>query len=691
MADRDHLAVAHLLLRLKPINRLLRRAAARVSRQPAPTGGYTAHALSLQEIDWQLDDVEALPVWTSGSGALEPPELTREAELRELATQALPLDALRDHLGLGDFEMEALLLCAAPELESRYERIYGYILDDLGRGEPCVELVCSLSARTATERHARRSLLAPEGRLVRLGLLRLGVQSASEWRREIRLTPKALSFLLGSGGAAEDFRDWDEVMLAADVPAPWGVDESDLRRAAETLAGPVPAAVSVFGGRESSQAELPGLLARWARRPLRRTAWDAEPAAIASDAAVASRLGAILWLAADGVDATRAVDDRTLATLDRLAPSGPHLVLSGPRPIRALGVMAARPWLELSAEVPSLREVEARWATELPEVAPAIRADIARCYRLAPGEVRAAANLFRHAAAFGEPRARLERACRTVARRHTERFASVVVPARQPDDLVLPAAVHARVLDVAHFARAWPDVAERWGLGRLHNGRGIRALFTGPPGTGKTLAAEVVAGMLGQELHKVDLAALTSKWVGETEKNLDVAFREAEQSQAVLFFDEADALFSKRGEVKHGMDRYANLEVSYLLQRLEEYAGTVILASNLRENLDDAFSRRFHVVVDFPRPAESERRRLWARAFPPEVPRDNFDVNALAALDMTGATIVNAARTAILLAATNGQVVRPAHVIEGISREFLRENRILLPEEVAGVGAGAVT
>jgi SpoVK/Ycf46/Vps4 family AAA+-type ATPase len=237
---------------------------------------------------------------------------------------------------------------------------------------------------------------------------------------------------------------------------------------------------------------------------------------------------------------------------------------------------------------------------------------------------------------------------------------------------------------VARFASAWPRVAEEWGLGRMHRGAlGVRALFTGPSGTGKTLAAEVIAGMLGQELHKVDLAQLVSKWVGETEKNLDAAFDEAEQSQAVLFFDEGEALFSKRGEVRHGSDRYANLEVSYLLQRLEAYCGLVIVATNLKENLDEAFSRRFHVAVDFPKPSEDERLRLWRLAFPSSVPLESVDLRALAGLDMTGATIMNAARTAALLAACDGKVVRPAHIIEGISREYRRESRLLLPSELA--------
>ena len=199
-------------------------------------------------------------------------------------------------------------------------------------------------------------------------------------------------------------------------------------------------------------------------------------------------------------------------------------------------------------------------------------------------------------------------------------LARAITPRRRPEDLVLPPGEHQMVLELAAACRAWPRIAEDWGFAARGGGGGVKALFTGEPGTGKTLAAEVIAGMLGLTLLKIDLSQVVSKWVGETEKNLEAAFRRAEDSQALLFFDEADALFGKRGEVKHGMDRYANLEVGFLLQRLEQSDALVILASNLKENLDKAFTRRFHYIIHFPRPEVSERERIWRLAFPPEVP-----------------------------------------------------------------------
>jgi SpoVK/Ycf46/Vps4 family AAA+-type ATPase len=228
-----------------------------------------------------------------------------------------------------------------------------------------------------------------------------------------------------------------------------------------------------------------------------------------------------------------------------------------------------------------------------------------------------------------------------------------------------------------------------WGFGHLANGSGMKVLFTGEPGTGKTLAAEVIGGLLGRVLYKVDLARIVSKWVGETEKNLECAFREAEGSHSVLFFDEAEALFGKRAEVQHGTDRYANLEVSYLLQRLESSRGLVILASNVKDQIDPAFTRRFQVAVHFPKPGMAERLRIWKLAFPDAAPLDpEIDFCALSQLDMTGAAIVGAARTAALLSAGSASpTITMQHVIRATARQYRREARVLTPADLGQYGA----
>jgi SpoVK/Ycf46/Vps4 family AAA+-type ATPase len=227
-----------------------------------------------------------------------------------------------------------------------------------------------------------------------------------------------------------------------------------------------------------------------------------------------------------------------------------------------------------------------------------------------------------------------------------------------------------------------------WGFARRVSGAGIKALFTGEPGTGKTLAAEVVAKELGLPMLKVDLARVVSKWIGETEKNLDLVFIEARDAHAVLFFDEAEALFGARGDVRHGTDRYANLEVSYLLQRLEDHDGIVVLATNLRDKIDPAFMRRFNAVVGFPRPSEKERRRMWQRVFTPEIPMaGDLDVPVLARLDLTGAGIVGTAQTAALYAARESTAVAMRHVVRGLVRQYQREARVLTSHDLGAHAA----
>lgn len=405
---------------------------------------------------------------------------------------------------------------------------------------------------------------------------------------------------------------------------------------------------------------------------------------------IAAALDAVLWVPTDALhEPGSELLSQTVA--DCLATSQVPIILTGVQPWRPTTLLEARLYAELELDVLSYAARKAMWQRVLPEVSEEQLGSIATRFRMSGSEVRAAAQVARTQAQIATNshivpvEAQLEAACTTVTRQHSAHFAMVVKPKRGPEDLILPPSLHRQVLEVAQFFRAWPRVAEEWGFGRAVTGEGgIKALFSGDSGTGKTLAAEVIAGVLHMPLLKIDLGRVVSKWVGETEKHLETAFREAEESHAVLFFDEADALFGKRGEVQHGTDRYANLEVSFLLQRLEDHYGLVILASNLKENIDAAFSRRFQIVIHFPRPEPVERRRIWELAFPQTAPVDTgIDFEALAHLDLTGAGIVGAARTAALLAADEASAtITITHIVRAIARQYHREARILTASEL---------
>ncbi|MGH9187449.1 MAG: ATP-binding protein, partial [Acidimicrobiales bacterium] len=271
----------------------------------------------------------------------------------------------------------------------------------------------------------------------------------------------------------------------------------------------------------------------------------------------------------------------------------------------------------------------------------------------------------------------LDAAVRRLAGGRLDRLATRISPQRGWDDLVLAPDRIGQLRELAARYRNRGVVYGEWGF-RAAPSSGIVALFAGPSGTGKTMAAEILAGDLALDLFKLDLSAVVSKYIGETEKNLEAVFDAAAAGNVVLFFDEADALFGKRTEVGDAHDRYANIEVSYLLQRLERYEGIVVLATNLQKNIDQAFLRRLHAVVEFPSPDESERRRIWEANLPPGVPVSDLDLDFLAhQFSLTGGSIRNAALTAAFLAAEAGSGLTMECVVLALRREFQKLGRLI--------------
>ncbi|WP_433383062.1 ATP-binding protein [Actinoplanes sp. CA-142083] len=273
-------------------------------------------------------------------------------------------------------------------------------------------------------------------------------------------------------------------------------------------------------------------------------------------------------------------------------------------------------------------------------------------------------------------------AVRRLAGGHLDGVAVRIRPRRAWDDLILPPEEATQLRELASRHRERDTVYGRWQF-RATASTGVVALFAGPSGTGKTLAAEVVAGELGLDLYKVDLSAVVSKYIGETEKNLERIFGAAAAGDLVLFFDEADALFGKRSEVSDAHDRYANIEVAYLLQRLETYDGLVVLATNLQRNIDPAFLRRISVAIDFVPPEEPERRQIWSRTFPPTAPlAGDLDVEFLARqFKITGGVISNAALGAAFLAAAEDSPITMRHAVLSVKREFQKLGRLRTEKE----------
>jgi len=673
-------AVEHLRVRLAELHQALRTAVARQSEAAAllTRPDLTPFCVTDEQVDALLDRVDAFTEAMTEPPSAPRPDPESEQHLRRLAAArgvTLPLDALATRYGLSRVEQDALLLVAAPELDPGYERVYAYIVDNLNRRAPCVELLVTVVAETPADRLALRRALGSSGRLRRYGLLRVHGEAPTELAHEFALGPGVFEFLLGWGGDVGVLgHDPGEVTRPERQVASPYLHSDRLTTLGRALAAGDVDVVGLWGCPPDSQIDAAQALATAAGRSLRRVTAD-----VSEDLRTAAALNAILWLQADGLPSHPD---------EALVRSGVPLCLTGTTPWRPPRLLAARTYAELTIPVPGFPERREMWSSAFPVLDPEVVTDLAARYRMSGGELRAVAAVADADARLsgnGHPiTEHVEPAIATVTRGRTSGAVQSIIPRRGLADLVLPEAQMGQITEIASAFRAWPRIAESWGFARRSSTGGVKALFTGEPGTGKTMSAEVVTGILGLELLKVDLAQVVSKWVGETEKNMEEVFRQAEDSQAVLLFDEADALFGKRGEVKHGTDRYANLEVGYLLQRLEASDGLIILTSNLKENIDPAFTRRFHFVVHFPRPGLSERRRLWQLAFPPEAPlATDVDVDALCRLDMTGAGITSAARTAALAAADSScSSISMHHVVRGVSRQFQREARLFRPAEL---------
>ncbi|MFG1951409.1 ATP-binding protein [Micromonospora sp. NPDC048830] len=586
-----------------------------------------------------------------------------------------PLAALARAAGLTPLDEALLLVALAPDVDSRFEQFYGYLNDDVTRRRPSVGLALRLCGLPEAA-PAGRLRLAASAPLVDLALLRVDSPDRSLLSRGLWVPDRVGGWLLG-----------------ADAPEPALVGLAEPVEAA----GPEPpgaARLGRAGTRLAYLRERPGgsalalavaALARAGRGALAvdlpRLAADPQPAELATvlvREALLTGAGLVVGPVQGG---------EPWAVWSRLT--------AGAVPVLAYGTQPWDPaWTALApvqVDVAPLTADEraAVWRAALPGgladgLDPA--AATAQFVLGAPAIRRAASVAVQLAAASGEPvgEAHLRAGARTQNAAGLERLARRIVPEVGWDDLVLPAPTLSLLRELAGRARHRDRVLREWrmrpGGGRGH---GVTALFAGDSGTGKTMSAEVVAGSLGLDLYTVNLATVVDKYVGETEKNLERIFGEAAGVNGVLLFDEADAIFGKRSEVRDAHDRYANIESAYLLQRMETFDGLAVLATNLRANLDEAFTRRLDVVVDFPVPDEAARRALWDRCLGDRVPRAaDVDLDFLAgAFELAGGHIRSAAVTAGYLAAGAGRPVGMAELIGAVGREYRKLGRLTLESE----------
>jgi hypothetical protein len=606
------------------------------------------------------------------------------------------LDRLCAAFGLSSFERDLVLLCAGVELEAAFAALVSDI--QAGRRAPTFGL--ALAALPA----AHWSALAPAASLRRWHILEPGpgdvtTNGGSLTTSPLRLDERILHFLTG-------IYYLDERLAGLFTPVP---ASSILTRTQQeavqgitrcwSQAGEVPPAILLGGeGRgagagQASKAEI----ASAACRQLGMSLYRMEVSEIPEPPAPRELL-ARLWereavlgnyaLLVEGEDLEGAPASQALAAFVMSLRSPLLIAAHSALP----GLPSSRPVVALDIPRPGLDEQRQVWQAALGPSASGLNGSLdmlAAQFDLSAdtilGLVNGAAGSQEHPLAGPDLAQALWDASRRKARPRLDALAQRIDSMAAWDDLVLPELQRQVLIEISAQVRQRGRVYEAWGMAQKNNrGLGISALFAGPSGTGKTLAAEVLANELRLDLFRIDLSSVVNKYIGETEKNLRRVFAAAEGSGAILLFDEADALFGKRSEVKDSHDRYANVEISYLLQRMETYRGLAILTSNLKSAIDPAFLRRIRFVVNFPFPDASQRAEIWKRMFPPQLPTEGLDRTRLAKLNVAGGNIRNIALNAAFLAADAGEPVRMRHLLRAARTEYAKLEKTLSEAEIGG-------
>jgi hypothetical protein len=594
-------------------------------------------------------------------------------------------------------DLDILLICLAPAFDIKYERLYGYLQDNVTLRRPAVRLVLDLLGSAGIEKYALAAHLSPGAVLLRHGLVSRVVEgsaASSHWiNQALQIDETVVVYLLGEYEPHGVLRQYaaleteapsaSDVVLAAD-----SIEQMDLH----SLRGQAPI-LALHGIDRVRQDAAARVIAQWAECPLlivdmkRAVAAGASAHAVVQ-AAVRDALlaGAAVYLR--GWDCCLDEDLMPPPDLfDLLCESNTLAILSSAKEWRPVWGTHRRPVQQCPLGLPDYGRRQLLWehfllSGSLHASDETLRAEVdmlAREFVLSSEGIRNAAAAIRDAALEARPTRELMLSqARAYSSPRLHATARKVTPRYGWNDLVLPEAQLEILRELVANVQLRTTVLNKWGLGKkLVSSSGVSVLFAGPPGTGKTMAAELIAGELGLDLYKIDLSAVVSKYIGETEKNLESIFSEAATANVVLLFDEADALFGKRSEVKDAHDRYANLETSYLLQRMESYEGVAILATNFRANLDEAFARRLQFAVDFPFPQLEERRRIWTTLFPDDLPRaQNLDFDLLARrYALAGGNIRNIIVSAAYLAASNGNLVTMEHLLHGVRRELQKMGR----------------
>jgi len=706
----------HILAELECID-LLIEAQVRRARQLHKDNDLQGLYISEREVDAILEQPIGLPSWATafpvGAEADIAAAMGRLASAIESRKQAslnagVPLRLIRlaEGFRLDAFELDTILLCLAAELDLRYEKLYAYLQDDVTKKRPSVDLALNLLSCSFDEKLSARQKFSSSSRLVKQQLISVindpGMTGPSLLNMYLKLDERVVSYLLD--GDDIDARLSPLVSLVEPGNKLGNlILPDDLARRLELLIGGYSSGNRTFhlyfqGPYGSGKRSTAGAICH--SLGLRLLVVDAKRAASpGADFGTIVRLitreallqeAAIYW---HNFDVFLSDDQRsTLSIFLQELTSSKTIMFFGAEAIwEPADLPQLVPFIRITLPRPPYSDRVSFWTNALADTAaPEVDTTaLASKFRFTGGQIRDASATARNLARRRDPQGSfvnmtdLLEACRLQSNRKLATLATQITPHYSWQDIVLPPEKLRQLREVCNAVEYRSLVYDEWGFDKkLALGKGLSLLFTGPSGTGKTMAAQILAAELGVDLYKIDLSTVISKYIGETEKNLARIFTEAVTSNAVLFFDEADALFGKRSEVRDSHDRYANIEINYLLQRMEEYEGMVILATNLRKNMDEAFVRRIQFTIEFPFPNAEQRLAIWQKTMPDAMPRRDLDLELMAnRFELAGGSIRNIVLSAAFLGAEDGGFVTMAHLLRATRQEYQKMGKVVTQGE----------
>jgi len=691
---------------------------------------YKGLVLFDEDMDFLLENRDAPFYQSSGMPDGSPELRSMLAEINRLESRILErrsagsdagmypaLPRLARIFGLSRLEERCVIVCLAPELDLKYERLYAYLNDDITRKKPNVGLMLNLMSRSPEEKARLRQLFDQRAALFHYGILQPGDADSFSVGRDVPL----LSMPLRLDGRIVDYlMDIDRIDSSLDsivtlerpsdhadsverfapegltkqicefIQACFPMQEAERRNVAMHLYGPHGAGKMDTIRGACRELGLPLIVVELGKiavkkRPLPEILW---------------RIGREALLQ-QGVLCLNGIQNLTDINEEDKKSDALNLLFESMKLFSPLTfILGIKPWqpeasdndyvfIGIEVKVPDGRKRRHIWKQYSHshgfQLSDPDAGELAAKFRFTPGRIKEAVRTARSYSLWSlENRGTITRehiysACRAQSNSKLGTLARKIVPLYVWSDIVLPHVQRAMLREICSQVRYHHIVYDDWKFDRkVSLGKGLTILFSGPSGTGKTMAAEIIANELGLELFRIDLSQIVSKYIGETEKNLDRIFTEAGDTNSILFFDEADALFGKRSEVRDAHDRYANIEIAYLLQKMEEYDGITILATNLRQNMDEAFLRRLRFSVDFPFPDERQRELIWRNIFPPAAPIGaDIDFPFLAArFRLSGGNIRNIALTAAFYAAEESSDIRMRHIIIAAKREYQKIGKL---------------